>query len=367
MVGDSENPEIELPPVPFKDYKWLKDRSDTDYKWLRERLERTEIDRDRCHKDYQWLEARCQALESDRDHWRRRAEIEPRFPQFFEEFRLDAKTNVNTPEGYWTNFLGLRVRCDMFPNAGRLSGRYISDLPYSGDGVYGPEAEYSTMLYAIKAKKNRARYSAIELGAAFGPWISAAGVVCKRLGFGRIDLVGVEGDPAKADLMAEHLSNNGLSEGTVNSKVLRGAAWHEDGAVYFPKVEIHDYGGAATSVKSEIDHRGVPADVQAVRAYSLETVCEGLETIDYAHWDVAGAEWEIALKSKRLLNERFRYLFIGTHNRKIEGDLLELFHGMHWNLLRHDPCVYKYDASKSNLTAMTQNDGCMFFENPAIQ
>jgi hypothetical protein len=58
------------------------------------------------------------------------------------------------------------------------------------------------------------------------------------------------------------------------------------------------------------------------------------------------------------------HVFIGTHSRKIEGNLLGLFFELGWDLLRHDPCHYEYDRTKPSLEAMTLNDGHMFFRNP---
>jgi hypothetical protein len=286
--------------------------------------------------------------------------------RLFDKFRLRPDEIVTTPEGSWTNFLGLHTRTDLFPNAEHLAGQYVFDLPLNGDGVYGPAAEYAAVLAAIDAKgDDRANFSAIELGAGWGPWISAAGVVCKRLGFKQIDLVGVEADKEKAARMAEHLAANGLSKAPVHSKVLRGAAWHEDTTVFFPReLAIADYGGAATAKKDGPDYRGVDLATEATPAYSLETICRGLGKIDFAHWDVAGAEWEIADRSRDFMNTRMHHIFIGTHTRKIEGNLLELFFQLGWDLLQHDPCYYQYDREKPSLEAMTLHDGCMFFRNP---
>lgn len=284
----------------------------------------------------------------------------------FEKYRYRGRPQ--TPDGCWTNFLGLHTRTDLFSWADEFKGRFVSELPLNGDGVYGPAQEYAAVLTAIDAKgDDRRSFSAIELGAGWGPWISAAGVVCKRLGFERINLVGVEADAEKADTMERHLAMNGLVKGPVTSRVLRGAAWYEDTTVYWPKtLAMVDYGGAATTHESGPDYRGIEQETIAVPALSLETICAGLDRIDFAHWDVAGAELPIAERSKDLLNEKFWHIFIGTHSRKIEGDLLELFHGMGWELLHFDPCHFQWDKSKPTLISMTLNDGCMLLRNPRL-
>jgi hypothetical protein len=165
--------------------------------------------------------------------------------------------------------------------------------------------------------------------------------------------------------LAEHLATNGLMQEPVHCRILQGAAWYEDTAVFFPQgLPIPDYGGAATTQQSGTDYRGFNITTEATAAYSLATICRDLERIDFAHWDVQGAEWEIANKSRDVIDARMHHVCIGTHSRKIEGNLLGLFFELGWDLLQHDPCSYKYDRAKPSLEAMTLNDGHMFFRNP---
>jgi hypothetical protein len=284
----------------------------------------------------------------------------------FAKFRPGSSETITTPEGCWTNFLGLHTRTDLFANAERFKGRYVSDLPLQGDGVYGPAAEYAALLTAIDARgTDRASFSAVELGAGWGPWISGAGIVCKRLGFKRINLVGVEADKVKVARMEDHLATNGLMQEPVHCRILQGAAWYKDTTVFFPQsLPIPDYGGAAITQQSGTDYRGFNITTEATPAYSLATICRDLERVDFAHWDVQGAEWEIADKSRDFIDARMHHVFIGTHSRKIEGNLLGLFFELGWDLLRHDPCHYNYDRTKPSLESMTLNDGHMFFRNP---
>ncbi|MEA2757764.1 MAG: hypothetical protein QOH65_377 [Methylobacteriaceae bacterium] len=288
------------------------------------------------------------------------------FERLFAKYRLPSSERVATPPGCWTNFLGLHTRTDMFPAAENLSGKYVAELPLNGDGVYGPPAEYAALLTAIEAKQaDRRSFSAIELGAGWGPWISAAGVVCKRLGFKTINLVGVEAEKAKVARMTEHLTMNGLMQAPVHCKILKGAAWHEDATVFFPKeLSIVDYGGAATTREGGLDYRGIDLETEATSGYSLETICAGLDRVDFAHLDVAGAEWKIADMSREFMSAKFHHIFIGTHSRKIEGNLIQLFYELGWHLLKHDACHYNYDLSKPTVEAMTLSDGCMLFRNP---
>lgn len=165
--------------------------------------------------------------------------------------------------------------------------------------------------------------------------------------------------------MVEHLQKNGLAGDGFNVRVIRGAAWSENTTLYFPKeMPMQDYGGAASTEKTDLDYRGMHYETEPVPAFSLADITEGLDVIDYAHWDVQGAELDIALSSRDLINDRFKNILIGTHSRYIEGQLLQLFFEMGWDLVLHQDCRYIYDRHKTNLVAMGHTDGEMFFRNP---
>lgn len=271
---------------------------------------------------------------------------------------------LTDPECYM-NWLGLQTDASMFSRAQELKGRVFPQLPVPHDGVYGHDAEYTSLLTAIEGASNRERFTAVELGAGWGPWISAVGVVCKRLGFKEINLVGVEAHDAKFEMMREHMDRNGLlGVDGVNTKLMLGAAWKENTELHFPKIGVEDHGGAATDAPGETDYRGNAAEHVAVKAYSVPTICEGLDRVDYMHWDIQGAELATARASIDFLEKNVRYLFIGTHSRVIEGHLLELFYGRKWEVLQQSPCVFSYSLQAPSIEAMTQQDGEIFLRNP---
>lgn len=273
---------------------------------------------------------------------------------------------LTNPECYM-NWLGLQTEASMFISADEIRGTVRQELPFPTDGVYGHTAEYTSLLTAIDRTANRERFTAIELGAGWGPWISAVGIVCKRLGFKDINLVGVEAHDAKFEMMREHMARNGLLDVPgVNTRLMMGAAWKEDTELRFPKISVQDHGGAATDSAGEKDYRGADLEHVAVKAFSVPTICEGLGRIDYMHWDIQGAELPTAQASIDFLEKNVRYLFIGTHSRVIEGRLLELFHGRKWDVLHQKPCVFSYSLQAPSIEAMTQDDGELFLRNPHL-
>ncbi len=268
-------------------------------------------------------------------------------------------SDLKISSGCFTNWLGLQTDSAIFATNETINEKIFPDLPTGGDGVYGGYPEYASFLTAIEQTPSRKRFTAIELGAGWGPWISGIGVVCKRLGFERVDLVGVEADPHKCDLMRQHLSRNGLE-----GKVLQGAAWTEDTTLKFPIISQLDHGAAASVQASKKDYRGKEQEYIDVPAYSLKTICKDLGVIDYMHWDIQGAELSVAKSVVELLNSNVRFLFIGTHSRPIEGALIEFFYQNQWDILYQHPCHFVYDKSMPSIEGMTRTDGEIFARNP---
>lgn len=276
------------------------------------------------------------------------------------------------PEKY-VNFLGLQTQADFFGNGASIVGRVFPSLPAGDDGVYGGYPEYQSVLLAINNRARKDTFVAAELGAGWGPWISAAGVVCKNEGVSDITLIGVEADHGKCGFMHEHLENNGLLSGTygaskVQSTIIEGAAWSEDTVLYFGGGDSRgDHGGAASKDGGSVDYRGATVPKVKVNAFSLETICKPVNgLIDYMHWDIQGAERNVAASGINFLNERVAYLFIGTHSRAVEGSLLELFFLHQWDLVIQNPCHFTYDRLKPSLEGMTTTDGELLLRNPRL-
>lgn len=275
--------------------------------------------------------------------------------------------NNDDPECY-VNWIGLKTDANMFNNGASIKGTVVSDLPTGGDGVYGGYTEYASFLTAIKDRTGSEQFAAVELGAGWGPWISGAGVVCRREGFKDIQLIGVEADKGKCGMMEDHLARNDLTkENGVSSRVIHGAAWKEDTELQFPVIDsVRDHGAAATDKKESVDYRGFTSEFVSVPAYSIPTICKGLDAIDYMHWDIQGAELDVAKSAIDFLNEKVRYLFIGTHSRFIEGNLLDLFFRNGWDVLYQNPCSFVYNRETPSLEGMTISDGEIFLRNPSV-
>ncbi len=265
--------------------------------------------------------------------------------------------------GFFTNFLGLRTQTSLFPHAAPFDGQVIGGLPRPSDQVYGGEIEYAALLSAIEDGDGET-FTAIELGAAWGPWVSAAGVVCRRSGYKAINLIAVEACRIKVQTLRDHFAANDLD--VLEPTIIHGAAWKENGTLRFPSaLAVDDYGARAEEHEG-IDYRGHALATEAVPAFSLQAICGNHQRIDYIHWDIQGAEYDVAASAVDLMQERVARVCIGTHSRKIEGDLFQLFHGMGWDLLWERPCGFTYDATKPTLEGMTHSDGEQVWANPHL-
>jgi len=268
-----------------------------------------------------------------------------------------------------TNWLGLKTEVSLFgASADQLRGRIISEIPINGDGLYGGYCEYASFLTAIDQALSRSEFTAVEVGSGWGPWISSIGLVCLRQGFRQINLVGVEADAGRLRLMQKHLARNNLLDApNIKWRLIEGAAWSSDTTLHFPIIEpMVDHGAAVSRTPTQRDYRGRELEHIPIPAYSLSTICEGLEVIDYMHWDVQGVEVEIARSAASFLNRRVRYLFIGTHSLPIEGDLVRFFYENQWDVLHYDPCHYRYDRSRPSMEGMLRRDGEIFACNPGM-
>lgn len=266
-------------------------------------------------------------------------------------------------EGFITNWLGVRTSASFFGRGVDFEGRVFADLPIPDDGVYGGLIEYAAVCQAVEEAGRS--FSMVELGAGWGPWVSAAGVLARRKGIEQIRLVAVEASSARIKTLHAHLADNGLSDVT---QAVFGAAWTEDGALRFPKVGVLDHGGAASTDRNNLtrDYRNLEVEMEDVPAYSVQTLCEGLGVVDLMHWDIQGAEAEVADACIDFLNENVRRVFIGTHSRMIEGRLLETFHKAGWSLVIEKACELRFDRSKPDVIGMTTTDGEQYWINPRL-
>jgi FkbM family methyltransferase len=287
---------------------------------------------------------------------------------------LERVDNLADPDkrltpGFLTDFFGIRVSVDFLEN---LAPRVIDTPPFPWDGYLAEGIEYASAAIALDQTKGP-RFTAVELGAGWGPWCTLMAKLAQRRGFSEITSIGVEASSARFRLMQQHLYNNGLLASPSDTeahgagmhiKLLQGAAWHRNGKLHFPKSDsVYDAAMSAHEGATKTDYRGLKIEHEQIQAYSLPNIVEDCGVVDFMHMDVQGGEWEILRHSKRALDRHVRFMYIGTHSRKIEGDLIDLFHHHGWKLFREKPCRFWSMAEAPSLQALTYYDGGQLWRN----
>jgi FkbM family methyltransferase len=265
--------------------------------------------------------------------------------------------------GKITDFLGIKTSTGFHPWARDFDNTVIGDLPFPDDSLRAEAIEYFALFDALRRSPPDA-FALAEVGSSYGPWTCAAAVCAQRMGKSDIRLSAVEASSFLFGLIPIHLAENEVDPSVV--RLINGAAAPERTKLFFPKVlSPGDNGGQASAELSDTDYLNRTVEHEAVEAYPLaDLLPEGI--VDLIHIDVQGHEFDVLNQAIDSLDQRVRSIFVGTHSRKIEGQLLELFHAHGWQLVRERPTRFAYSASHRDIVAWTTRDGGQYWTNPAL-
>jgi FkbM family methyltransferase len=276
--------------------------------------------------------------------------------------------------GFYIDFLGVRTRVSHMTAFKDHDGRVYGPPVPLDDTVHAETIEYVGLLKSVLTA--RKRYTMMELGAGWGPWLISGAAAARRRGIRNIRLHGIEGDPEHFASMRVHFRDNGFDP---NAHRLDNAAIGvRPGRARWPKVAVpsEDFAmrpvacsgenGHFTGGVRDPDYRGVICDHIDVEMLSFASVLEREGLWDLIHIDVQGTETELCTTSIEMLNQRARWLVIGTHSRKIEGDLIDLFFRHGWFLENEKPARFNYHPGWRTLEAMTTKDGTQVWRNPRL-
>jgi hypothetical protein len=84
---------------------------------------------------------------------------------------------------------------------------------------------------------------------------------------------------------------------------------------------------------------------------------------DLIHIDIQGDEHDICNSCIEDLNDRVHWIVVGTHSRKIDGDMLQLLTRAQWELEHEQPTTFQFRRN-TPLEAMTTMDGTQVWRNP---
>ena len=276
-----------------------------------------------------------------------------------------AAKNLKIREKCLTNFLGVSTSLDFFSWYQPKIGCIIAKLPFPDDGLHAEAIEYIALCKAFEIAPKVPYFTAIELGASFGPWVTAAAKICESLNR-TARMTAVEPTPSGIRMMEKHLKDNGVGTPNFQINILRGCVSDFDGEAFFPACEVdQDNGGAVSYVDKSVDYRGVSIPHEKIPVFSLKSILKDFERVDFLHIDIQGTE-TVLFQNKDtldLIDKKVALFFCATHSRKAEAAILDGIIGRDWILYRERPCKYIFDRKKLEIEGMTTRDGGMIFIN----
>lgn len=240
-------------------------------------------------------------------------------------------------------------------------------LPLPDDGFHAEGIEYVALLDSFCHRKRSERFTAVEVGSGWGPWIGLAGVLACRHDVSHLHLIGAEASPERYALMCKHLRLNELvSDGEKIVTTYNGAVWTHDGEVQFPDSDVVDMGPAVTPSEASKDYRGRAVKLRTIPCKQLSTLCKEASAIDFLHIDVQGSEYQLISAELDWVTKNVRSMMIATHSRIIEGAMMRLLGDAGWTLRREKPCRFTLDEIPASWEGRTVADGSQYWVNGGI-
>ena len=266
-------------------------------------------------------------------------------------------------EGAFHDFLGSTTRTSYLPAVYAHKSGTVEGGPYSASsGIHGNKEWIATLHSVVGA---RDRFTAVELGLGWAPWLVASAAAATRLGIDDVRLIGVEASDEHIAFSRQHFIDNGLDPDA--HVIIHAIVGSEDGTARFPKIinPAEHYGANAAFSEEEetIDHSGFLDGYEEVRCISIVTLLQDLEIVDILHSDIQGAETAALTAGINRLNQCLRRIVIGTHTRLIDGEMIDLFSKNGWILEYELPCVVQQQATGDVLTLV---DGEQIWRNPRL-
>ena len=267
--------------------------------------------------------------------------------------------------GNLVDYFGSKININFYSHLQLSDG--VLNLPIPSDRIGYDFIEYLGTAFAVDTASKES-FTVIELGAGIGTWIVRSAIMSRRIGIKKITVVGVEADKQHFEWMKQHLSNNGLRPkifSDLKIDLFNSAVSEKDTFLYFPELgENHeDWGAAASSDLTNCDYRGLQVTSKRISAIPINELLSKYKNVDLLHLDIQGSEFGVINCGMDELNKKARVMVIGTHSRKIEGDLIDLLFKNKWNLRNEKPCHFIFNRNAKSLVAMTSLDGTQIWVN----
>ncbi|MBM0203770.1 FkbM family methyltransferase [Micromonospora sp. STR1s_5] len=273
-------------------------------------------------------------------------------------------------QGFVTDFIGTRTRTTSLWDVARVFDGTVMPRPVPHDLFEA--IEWVGLLKAVLSARD-GRFTMMELGAGWGPWLAAGAVAARLQDLRNVRLLGVEADPGRFALMERHLRDNAINP--AEHRLVKAAVGVEAGHARWPRIMDPANAGGARPVREE--GASLDADDAAYMSGALHEYVEveivplarllAQEPIwDLVHVDVQGWEAKLCAGCIEPLNSQARWLVIGTHSRVLDGQVIETLHKAGWVLENEKPTRFKFDPEKPSLDSMAEIDGAQVWRNPRL-
>jgi ubiquinone/menaquinone biosynthesis C-methylase UbiE len=253
-----------------------------------------------------------------------------------EVMRRHADPAVRPSPGFATNFLGVRIPPEVFPQVLQQAAGQVEPIPIPANW-HADIAEWAGTLRAVDLAGRTFRM--VELGCGWGCWMANTGVAARRSGRD-VEVVGIEGDRGHVAFATEVMRLNDLEQ---SSRIVHGIAAPEAGRALFPVADdpSNTWGSEPIIDPSDDDVRrategGTHVLLDAVPLRDLA----GGGALDLLHIDIQGGEADFVRANMNDISAHVRYVVVGTHSREIEGDLIAQFLAAGWSLEIERPCIF---------------------------
>jgi hypothetical protein len=259
--------------------------------------------------------------------------------------------------GHIVNFLNVAMNVDFMPSL-KLAPGSLDVIPIPAN-YHADLAEWAAMLRAVDLARDT--FTSIELGCGWGACLNNTGAAAKRKGL-KVTLIGVEGDAKHIGYATRALETNGFlsSEYVLH----RGIAAADKGFAFFPKQEegSDHWGLEAQFVQDDARRQELAQSgkYEELPMMALADVIGDRDRIDLLHIDIQGAERELVHDAMDVMSRKVAYVFVGTHSREIEGEVMAGFLNAGWQLEIERPLVFDIVQGRP----ITRIDGVQAWRNP---
>jgi FkbM family methyltransferase len=273
------------------------------------------------------------------------------------------------PAGYFAYFMGNITRADYWAFTPEVRALYDKERVewFSRPSVDDNTMDWLIMLEGVVAAQDR--FTMVALGAGWGRWLVGGAKAAEQKGL-PYHLIGVEAEPTHYRWMVEHFRDNGIDP--QQHELLEAAASDSNGEAWFFFGKSDSWYGQSIITDADMSRAGQQrGGVQTyegetamrVRTLDLVEITKNVETVDYMHMDIQGAEYNVLSAHPEVLQAKVKRVLIGTHSHEIEQNLRNMFQGLGW-VLQYDVPMDGYIMVDGKVVEV--GDGAQSWINPAL-